>query len=241
MTDEFPIPEFTLIERNIRRKTSTVPLTISIVVVILLGGLTYAFVHRDAIMSGRTPVESTAIKSVGYDPQSSVLEIEFVSGKVYQYFDVPTHIHSGLMSAESKGRYFNHTIKDQYRYRLKADQPVVNLPPSPVTTPISLDGVWQSTLDETYKITTQGDALELTVIRSSQIATGSGILRFDGYRWTGIFSAVFSEDPHRIRRNSQIELSQVDQRALAVLSTKLRWDRHGNEISRRPFAFQLRR
>jgi hypothetical protein len=37
----------------------------------------------------RTPVSSSALRSVGYDPQTQTLEIEFNSAEVYQYFNVP--------------------------------------------------------------------------------------------------------------------------------------------------------
>jgi len=49
--------------------------------------------------------------SVGYDFETRVLEIEFIDGAIYQYFDVPEEIYQGLLNAESKGRYFNLVIK----------------------------------------------------------------------------------------------------------------------------------
>lgn len=65
----------------------------------------------------RTYVTSSNINSVGYDSSSMTLEIEFNSGGVYQYFNVPAHIYQGLMSAPSHGKYFHQFIKDIYRYR----------------------------------------------------------------------------------------------------------------------------
>lgn len=65
----------------------------------------------------RTPVSSSNLASVGYDPQQQILEIAFRNGSVYQYFNVPLHIYQGLMNAGSHGRYFNNHIKDRYRYR----------------------------------------------------------------------------------------------------------------------------
>jgi len=64
----------------------------------------------------RLAVESTTIRSVGYDEGSKILEIEFQSGEVYQYLDVPSAVHSKLLSAESKGRYFNGEIRDDYPF-----------------------------------------------------------------------------------------------------------------------------
>ncbi len=65
----------------------------------------------------RRPVDSTLIRSIGYDLASSVLEVEFVGGHVYEYEDVPLSIYSELMAAESKGTYFNDFVKDLYSYR----------------------------------------------------------------------------------------------------------------------------
>lgn len=59
----------------------------------------------------RTPVKSSAIASVGYDPATAVLEIEFTDERVFIYRHVPAHIHAGLMSASSCGQYFNGEIK----------------------------------------------------------------------------------------------------------------------------------
>lgn len=65
----------------------------------------------------RKPVTSSVLASVGYNPDNMTLEIEFRStGFVYRYFDVPEIEFRRLLSAKSLGRYFNHNIKDDYRY-----------------------------------------------------------------------------------------------------------------------------
>jgi hypothetical protein len=53
---------------------------------------------------------------VGYDKPTNILEIEFNSGGVYQYYDVPSAVYQGLMNASSHGKYFHAHIKDIYRY-----------------------------------------------------------------------------------------------------------------------------
>ena len=60
----------------------------------------------------RIPVESSNLASVKYDPESSVLEIEFKSGEIYQYSEVPQSVYDGLMNAASKGEYFLQHIKN---------------------------------------------------------------------------------------------------------------------------------
>jgi hypothetical protein len=66
----------------------------------------------------RQHVNSSNLKSVGYDPETKTLEIEFLNGGLYQYDNVPESIYNGLMSASSHGQYFyRHIKKGGYHYR----------------------------------------------------------------------------------------------------------------------------
>ncbi len=65
----------------------------------------------------RDSVESSNLNSVGYDPKTKTLEIEFHEGGVYQYFDVPADIHQELISAPSKGKYHHKFIKNVYSFQ----------------------------------------------------------------------------------------------------------------------------
>jgi len=62
------------------------------------------------------PVSSSNLASVGYDSETQTLRIEFGSGGVYEYHNVPEAEYQGLMSASSKGSYFHQNIKDRYSY-----------------------------------------------------------------------------------------------------------------------------
>lgn len=64
----------------------------------------------------RSSVDSSSVRSVGYDAETMILEIEFSTGSVYQFFDVPETVHTALMNSDSKGKFFNARIKDIYRY-----------------------------------------------------------------------------------------------------------------------------
>lgn len=59
----------------------------------------------------RVNVESSNVRSVGYESSNSILEVEFHSGGIYQYLRVPSRIYDGLMNATSKGRFLNQNIK----------------------------------------------------------------------------------------------------------------------------------
>lgn len=64
----------------------------------------------------RESVSSSNIASIGYDESSETLEIEFLNGGVYQYFDVPKDVFDGLMEEDSHGKYLAANIKGVYRY-----------------------------------------------------------------------------------------------------------------------------
>lgn len=61
-------------------------------------------------------VSSSTIISIGYDRTTETLEIEFGSGRVYQYYDVPRNLHQEIMQVPSKGQFFNTRIKDRYAF-----------------------------------------------------------------------------------------------------------------------------
>lgn len=64
----------------------------------------------------RIQVDSSNISSIGFDEESSTLEVEFHDGAIYQYFDVPLGVFEGLRDADSKGQYLAQHIKGYYRY-----------------------------------------------------------------------------------------------------------------------------
>ncbi len=64
----------------------------------------------------RTPVTSSNIAAIGYNEDDHILEVEFKNGSVYQYSDVPLSERTGIMNADSKGRYFHANIRNRYPY-----------------------------------------------------------------------------------------------------------------------------
>jgi KTSC domain-containing protein len=61
-------------------------------------------------------VTSSNLASVGYDPSSQTLEVEFHNGSVYRYFNVPETIYDGLMHASSSGSFLASQVKDRFPY-----------------------------------------------------------------------------------------------------------------------------
>ena len=67
-------------------------------------------------MDKQSVASSATVRAIGYDPQTQTLEVEFLSGWVYQYYGVPDHMHKQMMEAPSKGRFLNMYIRDSYPY-----------------------------------------------------------------------------------------------------------------------------
>lgn len=64
----------------------------------------------------RKYVASSNIASIGYDEATETLEVEFLNGSIYQYYNVPAGLYEQLMQEGSKGRYLNTYIKNAYPY-----------------------------------------------------------------------------------------------------------------------------
>src|ERR1039457_1659316 len=65
-----------------------------------------------------TTVESTSLATVAYDDARKLLQLEFCSRAIYQYFGVPGAVHAALLRAPSKGIYFNRVIRGRFPYAL---------------------------------------------------------------------------------------------------------------------------
>lgn len=64
----------------------------------------------------RNYVASSNIASIGYDEPSQTLEVEFLNGSVYQYYNVPKNLYDQLMQEGSKGKFLGTYIKNGYPY-----------------------------------------------------------------------------------------------------------------------------
>ncbi|WP_366936206.1 KTSC domain-containing protein [Brevundimonas sp.] len=52
--------------------------------------------------------------SIGHDPASEVLEVEFLNGSIDQYSDVPPSAHNGLMAVASHGSYLPQSVQGHF-------------------------------------------------------------------------------------------------------------------------------
>ena len=61
----------------------------------------------------RTPVNSNHLRSVGHEPRSGTLEVEFMNGDIYQYENVPMAAYREIIQRPSPGHAFDSLIKSK--------------------------------------------------------------------------------------------------------------------------------
>lgn len=61
-----------------------------------------------------TPIDSSAIKEIGYDPTTQTLRLVWHSGSTSDHFGVSEARHLDMLKAPSKGHYFHRYIRAQH-------------------------------------------------------------------------------------------------------------------------------
>ena len=61
-------------------------------------------------------VDSTLLACVSYHDAQLLLDLEFRDGAIYRYSAVPAATYHDLLAAESKGSFFNQSIRNRFRY-----------------------------------------------------------------------------------------------------------------------------
>jgi len=62
----------------------------------------------------RKKVNSSSIRTIGYDERGRVLEVEFNDGRIIQYSGVSPEVHRRLMSAPSIVSYFRDNVEESF-------------------------------------------------------------------------------------------------------------------------------
>jgi hypothetical protein len=65
----------------------------------------------------RKRVNSSRLRSVGYDEASQVLEVEMSDGSVYQYSKVSPEVYRRFMAAPNPTSFFDDRIAEEYSAR----------------------------------------------------------------------------------------------------------------------------
>jgi len=66
---------------------------------------------QGALHMNRLPVNSSHIHTVGYDPHSKTMEVEFKNGGLYQYHGVTSELFHGVAHSKSPGDGLNEVKK----------------------------------------------------------------------------------------------------------------------------------
>jgi len=60
---------------------------------------------------------SSQIAEIRYNTESKTLEVDFKTGKTYEYYEVPKDVFEDVRLAESAGKFFNSYIKSNFQYK----------------------------------------------------------------------------------------------------------------------------
>ena len=81
----------------------------------------------------REVVVSISVRAVGYDKETSMLEVEFCDSSVYQYAGVPEEVVTGFLDSlgldleKNDLKYFTKHIKGQYKAEDRAKATIESL------------------------------------------------------------------------------------------------------------------
>jgi hypothetical protein len=62
----------------------------------------------------RRTVNSSKIRSVGYDERARVLEVEHSDGSIYQYSGVSAEVHRRMMSAPTIASFYQDRVEEDF-------------------------------------------------------------------------------------------------------------------------------
>jgi hypothetical protein len=64
----------------------------------------------------REMVDSSLIKSIGYDEEIGVLQVEFTEGQIRDYKNVSAELYKQFLTASSKGRFYLKHIRKKFDF-----------------------------------------------------------------------------------------------------------------------------
>jgi hypothetical protein len=59
---------------------------------------------------------SSVVRQYSYNVPRRLLRIEYVSGNVYEYHNVPAEVYEAMKKSGSKGQFLNKFIKGRYEF-----------------------------------------------------------------------------------------------------------------------------
>lgn len=77
--------------------------------------------YRDVMQ--RLAFDSEAVASAGYDSDSRLMEVEFRTGRIYRYSEVPPGVFEWLLRTKSKGSFVTNMVRDKFEFIEVKDPP----------------------------------------------------------------------------------------------------------------------
>lgn len=74
--------------------------------------------NTPAVLVPREPVDSSALKAIGYDADRRILAVEFKTGAIRHHLDVDPGTWERMADASSIGSFYAHHIKGRYTSEL---------------------------------------------------------------------------------------------------------------------------
>jgi hypothetical protein len=64
-------------------------------------------------------MDSSWINTITHDVDTGTLSVEVEGGAIYDYHKVPAEVAKAFKEADSKGKYLNANIRDEYHYEAR--------------------------------------------------------------------------------------------------------------------------
>ncbi len=65
----------------------------------------------------RTNIDTRLIKSMGYDKEKKIMEVEFSSDMIYQYNNFPEDLYNEIVNHKNIDKFFKINIVNRYHYK----------------------------------------------------------------------------------------------------------------------------
>ena len=88
--------------------------TLVVIALLTLGTASASEQRQISSRIARQSVHSHVLAAVGYSKRLHALEVEFISGAIYRYSDVPPQLYRDFLSAASKARFYDANVRGHF-------------------------------------------------------------------------------------------------------------------------------
>jgi hypothetical protein len=61
------------------------------------------------------PIDSDGVRAIGYDPATQTMHVEFETGALFEYYEVPPDVYQTFMASSAKGSFVSQVLEPGYR------------------------------------------------------------------------------------------------------------------------------